>query len=172
MMRAHQKKKAAKKEKKQVERAVQQESWNQSIQRVQRYLGMREQSLAQRAEIVRARLQKENLHWMDYDDAFRDAMANLPPPKDFTVENPAPYKQDGSVVFVCVDVEAYERNTRQITEIGIATLDTKDLESLSPGAGGVNWRKMIRARHFRIYEHKHLQNTEFVDGCADRFEFG
>ena len=28
----------------------------------------------------------------------------------------------------------------------------------------------IRARHFRIKEHKHLVNTDFVIGCGDRFE--
>jgi len=30
----------------------------------------------------------------------------------------------------------------------------------------------IRARHFRINEYKHVHNTDFVHGCADRFEFG
>lgn len=30
----------------------------------------------------------------------------------------------------------------------------------------------IRSRHFRINEYKHINNTEFVHGCADRFEFG
>ena len=99
-------------------------------------------------------------------------MANLPPLKAFDTEKPALYSQEESVVFVCVDVEAYERNTRQITEIGIATLDTRDLESLNPGDGGVNWWEKIRARHFQINEHKHLNNAEFINGCADRFEFG
>jgi hypothetical protein len=172
MMKTQNAKKAARQEKKKVEHAAQQEAWNQSLQRVQCYLGIRPPSLAQQAEAIRARLHKNNLQWMDYDSAFRDAMADLPPPKVFDTKQPAPYNQEEPVVFVCVDVEAYERNTRQITEIGIATLDTKDLASLNPGDGGVNWWKKIRARHFRIHEHKHLHNTEFIDGCADRFEFG
>lgn len=172
IMKTQKVKKTAKQEKKKVERAAQEESSRQSIKRVQTYLGIRPPSLAQHAEEIRARLQKKNLQWEEYDEAFRDAMTNLPPPKAFDTEKPVPHHQEESVVFVCVDVEAYERNTRQITEIGIATLDTKDLESLNSGDGGVNWWQMIRARHFRINEYKHLNNTEFVYGCADRFEFG
>ena len=76
------------------------------------------------------------------------------------------------MVFVCVDVEANERNSAQITEIGVATLDTRDLKSLLPGESGTNWLGKIRARHFRIDEYKHIRNTEFVSGCPDRFEFG
>lgn len=76
------------------------------------------------------------------------------------------------MVFICVDVEAYERNTKLITEIGIATLDTKDIAAIKPGEGGADWMSVIRARHFRINEHKHLNNVEFVAGCADKFEFG
>jgi hypothetical protein len=75
-------------------------------------------------------------------------------------------------VFVCVDVEANERNANQITEIGIAALDTRDLKSLVPGERGANWMTKIRARHFRINEYKHIVNTEFVSGCPERFEFG
>ena len=91
---------------------------------------------------------------------------------DFDPDKQAPYEQEGDVVFVCVDVEANERNANQITEIGIATLDTRDLKSLIPGARGVNWQAKIRARHFRIKEYKHIVNTDFVSGCPDRFEFG
>ena len=96
----------------------------------------------------------------------------MPPSAVFNAAEPAPYLREHSVVFVCVDVEAYERSSKIITEIGIATLDTHDIESLAPGEGGAEWMKKIRARHFRIKEHKHYKNTEFVTGCADRFEFG
>lgn len=171
-MKSHKKNNTVKKEQKQAVRVVQQEVWNESIKKVQRHLGLRHLSLAQQGEIVRARLQKDNLEWMDYDDAFRNAMANLPEPVDFDAEKTAPYSHGADAVFICVDVEAYERNSYQITEIGIATLDTRDLKFLSPGRGGVNWREMIRARHFRIKEHKHLINKDFVHGCPDRFEFG
>jgi hypothetical protein len=165
-------KKMVNKEKQKAERVAKQQSWNKSIKRVQRYLGIRQASLASQTEAIRAGLQNSSLQWMDYVAAVQDAVAKLPPSKDLDVARLAPYNQEGSVVFVCVDVEAYERNTRQITEIGIATLDTKNIAKLNPGNGGVNWREMIRARHFRIREYRHLENSEFVNGCADKFEFG
>jgi hypothetical protein len=172
MTRLQRGKKMVNKEKQKAERVAKQQSWNKSIKRVQRYLGIRQASVASQTEAIRAGLQNSSLQWMDYVAAVQDAVAKLPPSKDLDVEKLAPYDQEGSVVFVCVDVEAYERNTRQITEIGIATLDTKDIAKLSPGNGGANWREMIRARHFRIKEYKHLENGEFVNGCADKFEFG
>jgi hypothetical protein len=85
---------------------------------------------------------------------------------------PAPFAFDSSVVFVCVDVESYERAHNKITEVGVATLDTRDLAGVAPGPDGANWRSKIRARHFRITDHRHLVNSEFVSGCPDRFDFG
>lgn len=83
--------------------------------------------------------------------------------------DPAPYPFDQSIVFVCVDIEAYERDHRKVTEIGISTLDTLDLQNIPPGVGGAEWMKKIRARHFRIVEHAHMNNFEFVTGCANNF---
>jgi hypothetical protein len=71
-----------------------------------------------------------------------------------------------------VDVESYERAHHKITEIGVATLDTRDLVGVAPGKDGENWRSEVCARHFRIKEHRHLINHDFVQGCPDRFEFG
>ncbi|KAH8716877.1 hypothetical protein GQ44DRAFT_624633 [Phaeosphaeriaceae sp. PMI808] len=85
---------------------------------------------------------------------------------------PAPFAFDKSVVFVCVDVESYERAHHKITEVGIATLDTRDLLGVAPGQDGEHWRKKIKARHFRIREHRHLVNSQFVAGHPDGFEFG
>lgn len=76
------------------------------------------------------------------------------------------------MVFVCVDVESYERAHHKITEIGIATLDTRDLAGVAPGKDGEHWRSKIRARHFRIRDNAHLVNSDFVVGCPDRFDFG
>ena len=86
------------------------------------------------------------------------------------VEDSMPYEFEDSVVFIAFDVEAYERAPKQITEIGISTLDTNDIRVLPPGPGGEYWRQLIKSRHFRIKEHQHLKNTDFVDGCPDRFE--
>ena len=87
---------------------------------------------------------------------------------DTTVTAPFPF--DSEVVFVCVDIEAFEGNHSLITEVGISTLDTKDIAEISPGPGGVNWMGKVRARHFRIRENSSYVNGEHVIGCPDRFE--
>lgn len=76
------------------------------------------------------------------------------------------------MVFICIDVESYEKAHHRVTEIGVAALDTRDLSEIAPGKDGENWRSLIRARHFRIQENGHLVNSEFVSGCPDRFDFG
>lgn len=84
----------------------------------------------------------------------------------------APYDFDSSVVFISVDIEWYERDQNKITEIGISTLDTRDLHGVAPGLHGANWYTYVRHRHFRIAENSHLVNTEFVQGCPTAFQFG
>ena len=88
------------------------------------------------------------------------------------VEKPAPFDPEDSVIFISIDVEAFERNHNLITEIGIATLDMAEVTTISPGKGGVNWMNAIRARHFRIKEYEHLKNQEFIHGCGEHFQFG
>ncbi|USP80751.1 hypothetical protein yc1106_08025 [Curvularia clavata] len=85
---------------------------------------------------------------------------------------PVPFAFDQDVVFVCVDVESYEGDHHKITEVGIATLDTRDLQGIAPGNNGEAWRNMIQARHFRIKEYKHLVNSRYVVGHPDGFMFG
>jgi hypothetical protein len=114
----------------------------------------------------------EGLGWAKSGLAQRAAPGNISDAKVIDIENPAPYIQEDSVVFISIDVEAYERNHNLITEIGIATLDTADINRVSPGEGGINWMKAIRARHFRIMEYGHLKNQQFINGCADYFQFG
>jgi hypothetical protein len=85
--------------------------------------------------------------------------------------SPAPDSFFNDVVFIAVDVEAFEDPPHPITEIGIATLDTRDLRSVSPGPNGETWQPLIHARHFLIQEHKRKVNHKYVDGCPDKFEF-
>jgi hypothetical protein len=85
---------------------------------------------------------------------------------------PSPASPDADLIYIAVDVESFERNHSLITEIGFATLDTRDLVDTRPGEHGKDWHKFIRARHFRINEYKHLSNFQFVRGCPDNFEFG
>lgn len=164
-------KKKASKEKRAKERQGNQKQWNHLIKRVQRYLGLRSFTGNQR-EAIRHVLQEAGLEWLELENAVDAKMAELPPSTHFNAETPASFEQEDSVVFVCVDVEAYEKDTKKVTEIGVATLDTKDIGGVAPGEGGKNWMPAIRARHFRINEHKHLNNSEFVNGCAGDFQFG
>jgi hypothetical protein len=94
------------------------------------------------------------------------------PPQPIDPELPAPFEFEKSVVFVCVDVESFERAHHKITEVGVATLDTRDLIGVAPGKDGEGWREKIKARHFRINEHRHLVNSSFVAGHPDGFDFG
>ncbi len=87
------------------------------------------------------------------------------------LESPPKYF-DTMVIFISVDVEAFEFDQKLVTEIGISTLDTVDLLGLQPGAKGNNWAAKIRSRHFRIREHSHRLNKVHVEGCPDKFDFG
>ena len=158
----------AAKEKKKNERVVQKKGWCAQLKRAQRYLGVRPRRTASESDDP---LRNSHLPWNELEKARKAyqlaAGIDLP---EVDVTKAAPYPFDLDVVFICVDVEAYEREHRAITEIGISSLDTRDLINLAPGEGGTDWLKKIRSRHFRIREYGHLQNTEFVAGCADRFE--
>ncbi|EMR68364.1 putative qde-2-interacting protein [Eutypa lata UCREL1] len=90
----------------------------------------------------------------------------------WNVEEPAPFIKDSSVRFVCVDIEAYERNNKLVTEVGLAILDTEDIMDIPPGNDGENWFSQIKTFHFRINEYSHLVNSEFVAGCPYAFNFG
>jgi hypothetical protein len=152
-------------------RAKDQQGWNRSIKRVQKYLGIRGGQFSH-DEVIRATLQSSGLKFTSYGEVVKAAAAKLGPSAKLDVNKPVPFHQEDSVIFICIDLEAYERDHSLITEIGIATLDTEDIKSLAPGKGGQNWTGAIHARHFRIKEYMHLRNTKFVQGCADKFEFG
>ena len=91
--------------------------------------------------------------------------------KPIDPESPPPHPFDEDAIFIAFDVEAYERQPKVVTEVGFATLDTRDLRG-APGKDGTNWHKHIRPRHFRVVEYKHLRNHEFVEGHPDGFEYG
>lgn len=154
-------------DKRKKDRVVTKRGWCAQLRRAQCYLGIR----------PRGTVNKEDFHGdpnhtheqsQAAQEAYEKAAGIKLPPLD--PNSLAPHPFDQSVVFVCVDVEAYEKDHKKITEVGISTLDTLDLAKSPPGEGGVEWMKMIRGRHFRIAEHGHLANTDFVVGCADKFE--
>ena len=88
------------------------------------------------------------------------------------VNNAASHPREMDVIIISIDVEAYEKARGIITEVGVSTLDTRDLQDIAPGENGQNWQKFIRGRHFRIVEHKNYVNGEYVAGCPDKFDFG
>ena len=102
------------------------------------------------------------------EKAYEIAAGIILPPLDIT--KPAPYLFNLNVLFVCVDIEVYERDSKKLTEIGISTLDTLDIIKTPPGEGGIEWMKHMRCRHFRTVEYAHLVNRDFVSGCPDKFE--
>lgn len=77
-----------------------------------------------------------------------------------------------SIVFVCVDVEAYEFNQQMITEVGVSTLNSQDLLGIDPGRNGNAWVDKIHSRHFRIKEYANRQNGVHVESNPDNFNFG
>jgi hypothetical protein len=136
------------------------------LRRTQRYFGLRPNSHGSVAP-------DESLSWEDqqkWSAEQEQKTGVLLAPLDIT--KPSPHTLEKEVVFICFDVEANEHAQHLITEIGVSTLDTTDIEKIPPGPGGENWIKQIRSRHFRIKEHKHMRNKTFVSGNPEGFEFG
>ena len=156
------------KEKRKNERVIMKKGWCAQLKRAQRYLGVRPRRTTTEQDDP---LQKTDLPGEEMEKTRKayELVAGIDLP-ELDVTAPVPYLCDLDVVFVCVDVEAYEREPRPVTEIGISSLDTRDLMNVAPGEGGAAWLSKIRSRHFRIRETSHLRNIEFVAGCADRFE--
>jgi len=153
-------------DKKRRDRVVTKKGWCAQLKRAQCYLGVRSRGTVDKENFSNdpSLIYDESLAAQEtYEKAAGLKLSKLVP------TDTAPYPFDQSIVFVCVDVEAYEKDHKKITEVGISTLDTLDLQNAPPGEGGIEWMKRIRARHFRVTENAHLKNTEFVTGCADKF---
>ncbi|EOD46667.1 putative qde-2-interacting protein [Neofusicoccum parvum UCRNP2] len=155
------KNKAAKAKRKE-QRVNSQQNWGRLLKRTQRYFGLRPAK-----DDKYNPLADPTLNWAELQAA--EAARKLPP-VDF--EKPAPFVFDKNVIFISVDIEAFELDNSKITEVGVATLDVLDIINIPPGKDGTNWHNKIRARHFRIDEHSHLENYRHVAGCAGGFEFG
>ncbi|KAL8714133.1 MAG: hypothetical protein Q9220_001861 [cf. Caloplaca sp. 1 TL-2023] len=154
-------------DKKKKERIGIRQGWCEQLKRTQCYLGIRPRAEPDLLDP----LQDPNIPQRELERALkRYHLAQCLDLPGLIVSESAPFRFQNDVVFICVDVEAYEKEHRPITEIGVSTLDTRDLTTLPLGEGGTAWMKKIRSRHFRIKETAHLHNSEFVAGCADRFE--
>lgn len=131
------------KKKKAEKRLENRKGWGHQTKRIQRYMGLREKVSPSAKKLT-----------------------------TINVNEAAPFLNEGEVVFICVDVETYERSPGLVTELGFAVLDTQDLVGVPPGEGAENWFKLVRAHHLRIKEYVYMKNTEFVMGCPDSFVFG
>lgn len=158
----------ASKEKKKKSRIVEKKGCCAQLKRTQCYLGIkpRWKALSDPHSIP-------GLSWSELQEAIKKhESAKTKSQRIINTTKPVPHALYQNVVFVSVDVESYERHHKKVTEIGISTLDTNDIVDLAPGEGGEAWMKKIRSRHFRIRENSHLINTDFISGCADKFEKG
>ncbi|GAB1320616.1 Good for full DBP5 activity protein 2 [Madurella fahalii] len=139
--------KRSKPDKNRIKRIQRHRDWSRSVKRVQRYLGLR-QKLTSR------------------ETPLPDKPAVL------GVHLPITQEPEGSVLFVAIDIEAYEENQALITEVGIAMLDTNDIRGVAPGDGGQDWFQLISARHIRVKENSWAINSRYIQGCANHFSFG
>ncbi|MCJ1464932.1 hypothetical protein MMC07_003547 [Pseudocyphellaria aurata] len=156
----------ASKEKKKRERIIIKGSWCAQLKRARCYLGIRPRwsPLPDPHSIP-------NLSWEEEQKAMEEEeIARASRVRKIDVTKPVPNPFHENVIFISIDVESYERDRKAVTEIGVSTLDTNDLTDIPPGEGGVAWMKKIRSRHFRVRETSHLVNSDFITGCADRFE--
>ncbi len=150
------------KEKRKKARVMEKKGCCLQLRRTQHYLGMKP---------VLTDPLTEALEWPELEAAYKkhaEAVAKSRQVIDMT--KPVPYDFYKQAVFISIDVEWYERSKNIVTEIGISSLDTTDLVDIAPGEGCIAWMDRIQARHFRIKEHAHLINSDFVTGCGDKFE--
>lgn len=133
----------------------------------------------QQALVTRQGMVKEILRTQRYlgllpkkqDDSALPDIGNLAV-EPIDVRAPSPHIFESEPIFIAIDCEAWEKPPRPVTEVGMATLDTRDLEGWPPGPNGENWHQHIRGRHFRIIEWRDCVNSEYVQGCPNAFEFG
>lgn len=88
------------------------------------------------------------------------------------VNDPPTFPFEDDLILLAIDCEAYEEGAKPITEVGIISVDTRDLKGIPPGDGASDWFPFIYCRHIRIQEHVHLRNSKFLRGCPENFEFG
>ncbi|KAF3059706.1 hypothetical protein GL218_04581 [Daldinia childiae] len=143
------------------------------------------ESLKDRAAIKAATARKKMERQKSYGRMIKRAQIYLglrgrlgdPPSSDITatdwnVDMPVPFKAEGSIRFVSIDIEAWEHSMNVITEVGLAILDTQDTITVPPGRGGYGWFPLIKSQHFIIEEHKDKINYRYIQGCPGQFNFG
>jgi len=130
-----------------------------------------EKNILNRQSMGKQLLQGQRYFGLLPSETNSDSLDNTKP-TTIDVNQPAAHACESDVIIISIDVEAYERAQGIITEVGVSTLDTRDLQGTAPGTNGQNWQQFVRARHFRITEYKSYVNKDFVAGCPDNFDYG
>lgn len=151
------------------QRFSKQREWRQQLKRVQQYLGLPDTKDSAKEESV-DRVFSELIDLSLEPEGAKDDSSQ---PSHTHSDDPLPPDHlKSSVVFISIDVEAYEFVQKFITEIGISVLDTANIRSSLPGSNGNNWAAKIGPSHLRIREHGKRINRVHVLGCPDNFNFG
>jgi hypothetical protein len=78
-----------------------------------------------------------------------------------------------SMILICFDTESWTRDHTKLTEIGLATFDSRDMCAQdSPGPHGENLLKQVYFYHARIEENAHLVNIKYCPGDPNTNRFG
>ena len=151
---------------KKLQRFSNQNEWRHQVKRTQGYLGLHtmRSPMAEPATAVCSDIQSLSITGSACEKSAGPPVDNGLEPQCANPESP--------VLFISVDVEAFEHNQSLITELGVSTLATQDLLQIQPGVKGSNWVGKIRSHHFRVREHGHLVNKRYVEGCPGKFDFG
>jgi hypothetical protein len=73
-----------------------------------------------------------------------------------------------NMIVICFDTESWTHNHKKLTELGIATFDSRDTWALKdPGNYGEKVLKQVYFYHARIEENSHLLNIKFCVGNPD-----
>ena len=157
------------KKKRTQDRVAQQQEWCRGLKRAQRYLGLRPRVTGSGTPYQF----DPNMSWPEEQQIKQEyAIATGRALEPLDVNKPVPYPFDEKPIIIAIDVESNERDHNQITEVGVSTLDTLDLEDIPPGEGGRNWMAQIRSRHLRIKERMYIINKDFCPGDPLSFHFG
>jgi len=124
-------------------------NFRDSLEMVERFLGLRAPKPKRSSASSGWEANYQERSWEEEKAELAAIAALKAPPAPIDPNKPPSFAFYSGVIFVCVDVEAYEKDSSKITEVGISNLDTKNLEGLAPGHAGSEWRSKIRARHFR-----------------------
>lgn len=74
----------------------------------------------------------------------------------------------GSMIVVYFDAESWTQDHSKLTEIGVATFDSRNMKTLKgPCMHGGNLLKQVYFYHARIEENAHLVNIKYCVGDSE-----